>query len=205
MSLKWKRIVLENINSETDLFNGIGAFMCPYCYNTNYCMISYNINFTKVIIPLSKDNFKSDETTRYSSIIPQISYGIECEECSGIFSAYDIIDPNIAPIISILNKKGYKTKFCCEGHNTDTYANIENPENKIEYNESEAYIVFINDDYITSKIKSSVIPDPWFLDLDRFDDGSCCISCNHHDNEYLDYRLSTIKAWAESLDDISKR
>jgi hypothetical protein len=39
----------------------------------------------------------------------------KCEECKGITF---VCDEWIAPIIQILNKKGYKTKYCCSGHLT---------------------------------------------------------------------------------------
>lgn len=42
--------------------------------------------------------------------------------------SYFECDDNMAPIISILNKKGYKTAYCCEGHIgfADNYALIKN-------------------------------------------------------------------------------
>ena len=41
-----------------------------------------------------------------------------CSFCENRVNGIEL-DPNIADDISILNKKGYKTKYCCEGHISD--------------------------------------------------------------------------------------
>jgi hypothetical protein len=44
-------------------------------------------------------------------------YHITCNECGEKYTTTDDpLDPNIAPIISMLNRKGYETLFSCEGH-----------------------------------------------------------------------------------------
>ncbi|WP_026653420.1 hypothetical protein [Butyrivibrio proteoclasticus] len=48
--------------------------------------------------------------------------GFETFDCGKGFNKEDYFecDEEIAPVISLLNKKGYKTKFCCQGHLYDS-------------------------------------------------------------------------------------
>ena len=84
-----------------------------------------------------------------------------CEKCDAKDNHWK--DPNIeidsklAFQISVLNKKGYKTKFCCSGH---------------------AYEEFVTT-YIYFEDKIDSCPEDWYLDLD--DDGYI-IRGNRNDN-----------------------
>ena len=56
-----------------------------------------------------------------------------CKRCGGLLVQ---IDEMLLPTISLLNKKGYRTAFCCSGH---TYDLLSNP-----YMFFETYICFEN-------------------------------------------------------------
>ena len=47
-------------------------------------------------------------------------YGIYCKKCGGNLEE---IDDNFIQAISLLNKKGYTTKFCCSGHPKNDHIN----------------------------------------------------------------------------------
>ena len=79
--------------------SGTIALMCPKCYNITYINGSYNTDFKYNDINLCC-NISMSYFCKYDN---QIVFGIE-------------LDPNIAEAIAMLNKKGYITKFCCEGH-----------------------------------------------------------------------------------------
>jgi len=46
-----------------------------------------------------------------------------CRHCKKIVKGIEL-DELIIPIISILNKKGYKTKYCCSGHGLDSLVSM---------------------------------------------------------------------------------
>lgn len=93
--------------THNSMAKGTIAVMCPKCYNNTKHMVSQDSS----IIVLS--NTYNDCVSPFTKIEYKIN---NCKKCS----AEDVIgiesDPNIADAISILNKKGYYTKYCCEGH-----------------------------------------------------------------------------------------
>ena len=55
-------------------------------------------------------------------VCPNCFYKLRYCKCDSEYPLYLIhIDKNIQKHIQILNKKGYKTKFCCEGHDSFCY------------------------------------------------------------------------------------
>ena len=76
------------------------ALMCPHCYEI--CMLDMDRKLKYNV----KDDCKITTFTKF--------FG-KCKHCHE-FADYIEIDGNIAKTIKILNRKGYFTKFCCEGH-----------------------------------------------------------------------------------------
>jgi hypothetical protein len=58
---------------------------------------------------------------------------------------YVEIDELMAPIIQILNRKGYITRFCCSGHPLDDWLMVENGELRETMNLPRCYIAFAKD------------------------------------------------------------
>lgn len=76
------------------------------------------------------------------------SYVIKTED-SRYDKSYFEVDEFIAPIIQILNRKGFRTKYCCSGHAVNTlYKTREGKEETgfkcYIYFEDAAYIPFLN-------------------------------------------------------------
>ena len=151
------------------------GFMCGNCYNYN--IIKWQFKISTLIC----DNSLINETYA-SDLLPSIKYEDGCPDC-GKYSALIEIDPNIVETISILNKKKYYTKFCCEGHE----------------NKSNPYIYFDNNvKYIPGFIESLMydLPITWYLDTEDLKRGNIIIRsdyCNH-DEAMLD-----ILNWARNL------
>lgn len=149
--------------------NGTLALMCSNCYGLTYIDIEYNIKIKSKLyghnVSISRD--------------PKIS--ITCKNCHWYGDAI-LLDPNIAETISILNKKGYKTKYCCEGHSGEKY----------QYDGKDYYV---DTGYIKFEkgicIDPDSLPESWYLVLNDM----IIKSKKDHSITYL----NDIYEWAKSL------
>lgn len=115
-----------------DSSSGTLAYMCPTCFNIIYAHCNYDIHY----------KFDIDD------VAMNLNISFKCKKCGNIVSGIEL-DPNMAYAISELNKKGYYTLFCCEGH----FANKEPV--------ATPYIYFINAD----NIDEDNIPECWHTEL----------------------------------------
>lgn len=113
--------------------SGTIAYMCPLCYKIVYINGKYDYNI----------NTNIEEFNFYTEFI----YNCPC--CDHTVKGIEL-DPNIAESISELNRKGYITEFCCEGHISKK--NYQDP----------PYISFST--YYNS-IKN-LLPKSWYIDED---------------------------------------
>ena len=112
-----------------------------------------------------------------------------CPECDTVLKvlSYDAIDAGIAKTIALLNKKGYPTKFCCEGHDGNLA-------------DKGAYIYFkrLKDEKV---LRTNPLPDSWTKDRGRkrkiFGHRKFIIRSDYD----IESRLEDIYKWAESLPD----
>lgn len=111
--------------------------MCPHCYN---------------IIYMNGKTYSDISSSDIDDFYLDINLIFTCSFCENRTNGIEL-DPNIAEDISILNKKGYTTKYCCEGHISD-HQYIAIP-----------YIYF-NDTH-DSIVKN--LPGTWHVDSDGYD------------------------------------
>lgn len=139
------RMVLHlNDGSKTIVSKGNIAFICPRCFN---------IIKTKILNVFTSDDILN---TIDDFCIDTIYHGT-CNNCNE-FNKLIEIDINMAEIISILNNKGYYTKFCCEGHvapNVLTSLDI--------FSRPYIYFYFTDDVSILEKYP---LPKTWSVDRD---------------------------------------
>ena len=165
-----------HMNGRTHTQYGTIGFMCPHCFHVFYA----TINFSCYVSITSKKGFiEVLQNTAYETD--------ECESC-GKYTNLIEVDPNIAETISLLNKKGYLTKFCCEGHN----------ERRIK---DDGYIYF-EDRSIGNHLHT--LPISWYMDL------SLIKNCILEGNSKMGYiircdsfnkaeAIYDINQWAKSL------
>lgn len=161
--------------------NGPIAVICPKCFKTHILNLQLSVNLTH-------SNSKKKNLIFYRPIIRLVC------DCSHEINSYDLIDPNIAPIIAILNKKKYYTLYCCEGHYENFLLN--NNDDEVE-GYTRAYIIFaypINDE-ILDKFP---IPAPWIISTD---DSKFIIYCNEDVSNHYDIKdkIRPLRKWANSL------
>lgn len=146
-------------NSKT---SGTIALMCPSCYHVIYINGSYGINLN-----YGRDNIHANIAISYRCdwcFHPSMVTGIE-------------LDPNIAEAISQLNKKGYYTEWCCEGHT---------------YDNSTPYIQFKN-----SLDESIKLPKTW-----KFDSDSNRTIIRSNLNKYSKTKiLEDLYEWVDNLEE----
>lgn len=126
------------------------ALMCPHCYNIILRRVYYKSNlFIEQDIPNEDNDIHNPELW----FIPTFNYvAAQCSFCGAGDVELIELDPNIAAAISLFNKKGFKTKACCEGHGKE-----------------EGYIFFENDDLLHY---TNTIPLPlsWAVDWPSYRD-----------------------------------
>ena len=101
------------------------GILCPNCYAGIVLKgrLKYNV------APAEKGKY-GDELLLF--VKPRIA--ITCPECGKTVFVDNFIDPNILPILTALNRKGFVTEFSCEGH-------VERVEDN-DFEQSVAYIKF---------------------------------------------------------------
>ena len=107
-------------------------------------------------------------------------YRKKCENCGNEYFDPIQLDYNIAETISLLNKAGYKTKYCCEGHGKS---------------DTTAYIMFDG-----SRIMKhlNTLPITWEIDLDSVKTKYCNVvirseACNYEE------AIMDIYDWASNI------
>lgn len=164
MSEEIKKI--ENITNVVSENKSI-ALMCPKCFSiVGACKQKLEVEFTR----------KSEPVKLYSHKV-EIKVDGWCDECKEYIEEFITIDGNIAPTISLLNQKGYKTLFCCEGH---------------EETSESAYIYFRNIKYLKYIL---FIPKGWKIDVYDYTNMRSFIirsKCNN-------YNVSELYDWANRL------
>lgn len=102
-----KRILLtKNSNykiNEVEKYDSYLGLMCPYCYTYNIVKFHQT---SSILIECD------DITLDYTYILRLWKLCSVCDKERQLIQ----VDPNIVEAISIFNKKGYITDFCCEGH-----------------------------------------------------------------------------------------
>lgn len=130
------------------------------------------------------------------------------------------IDENIREIIIELNNKGYKTVFCCGGHNDELYTEI--------------YIVIKRNEHVDNVINNIEPPDGFYIKIedgqevysnlmDTLEDGDdwlykynpeffhrilikttpdICFKMRHN-QEYIDLKILELQEWVNNLPDLN--
>lgn len=153
--------------------------LCPECFHP----IVYRAH-----VQLNIQHIDKMET---SSVELIESYKITCPDCGNVFIWEGMLmDPNIAPILSILNKKGWFTIESCEGNKL-----YDKPENDLTL---DAYIWF---KHPKQKAILDHIPlqGKWYLDQDHPDD--FIIRCPSAGTTIRE-RMAWIRRWAKALPEI---
>ena len=96
--------VINNISYKSYL-----GLMCPFCYEFKIIKINHS-NYIAI-----DNSCIEDEDIQTIDAIYNLKLWHKCSNCKREIESIQI-DPNLTKAISIFNKKGYFTEFCCEGH-----------------------------------------------------------------------------------------
>ena len=146
--------------------SGSIAYMCPHCFNIIMAHGSRKLDY----------EFDTDDVWVSSYV------GYTCKKCKNEIYETIELDPNIASMISKLNKKGYTTAFCCEGHTS------------IKYENTDAYIMFN-----ALKMDPNNIPKYWYVDYEY--DNGFTIRCDNTKYSKTKY-LKSLDEWVDSLPEL---
>ena len=176
------------------------TLMCPHCYNLS--ITDYDINFgysrnhklhTEIHIANKEGKFKNG-----------LDEELACDKCKGAEPI--ILDPRIANTVMILNKKGFNTRFSCDGHK---YSKTETAIPYIVFDESVPIDIFrtlpkgwrldVDGDFI-SIVKSMLLPDPLYPEVTEFP-----VAIYYHPAETvngngpINFSRNKLETWARHL------
>ena len=153
-------------------YKGKMVLMCPKCFST-------------YIIEVDRKIYANYSIEKGNRIFPCSNFIGLCKKC-GLYGEFIEIDGNIGKTIEILNKKGYYTKFCCEGHK----------KNKKEYTDLQSYIYFSNNLEYMNVIKE-YLPKSWYIDYDDMRENR--LSIRSKKDISLKQRIKDIQKMAKEL------
>ena len=179
-SIKIKTINYQNIKR-----NGYVGVYCPKCYTPYKFETSVRAiikcNHINIIPVVNLDNL--------------LKLDLSCNVCNES-SIVTIIDPNIVDTIAVLNCKGYKTNYSCEG-------------NMISDNMMcTAYISFESDCFPLDIVSKYPLPEDWTLTVDDINEDLIGIYCYKPDSvskqeycssEMVVDRMKNIYEWVIKL------
>lgn len=172
-------------NHSNEIISGMMSYMCPHCYAIYDCRVSMDycvhVEFDDMI---EADNVNLFHTPSFIGV---------CKNC-GEENKFITLDYGIAYQISNLNKKGYKTKFCCEGHMYDD----ENVTYEKDKSTADGYIYFETKDILKY---THTLPLEWSLDLQWLKENKTMIRMNY---ENKIEGLRSIEEWIYTLPEINK-
>jgi len=153
-------------------YKGKIALICPECFATYMLYVNRKI---KASINVKDDN--------YLNIY--LGFGAFCDKC-GFSGSFIEVDGNLGTTIEILNRKGYYTNFCCEGHK----------KNKKHSTIAQAYIYFKQDLKYFYTIKE-YLPKTWYIDNNDFEQSKLIIRSKK--GVSLKQRMKDIQKMARDL------
>lgn len=155
---------------------GYIGFICEHCY-------------APIIVKTRKhfDLSYLEEVPEDHYFWAKTVYSMSCPEC-GTPNEFDYeLDPNMTEPISRLNRRGFFTEFCCEGHNNEKYLFRDLYGYSVcKKSNSGAYISFKNPDH--AKVLDYIpLPEPWERDI------SVHNYAVNHDGQEFTYTLDMTK------------
>ena len=128
-------VQVEKINNKIKL-------MCHHCFVVHDTNVSIQRNIC----------VRSDIQPIVTGVFSKYQYNGVCSIC-GKSSILIELDYNIGDIISILNKKGYETAYCCGGHNI----------------KDSGYILFKDTDVNKNILEySKLLPEEFYIDIQSY-------------------------------------
>ena len=176
--------VLDNrnkINRYSIEQDGYFAIICPKCFKVYTLKMKSSIDL----------EFSSSKRNNLLYYYPEII--LQCD-CGHEIHTKNIFDPNIAPIIAILNSKGYYTTFSCEGHSLLLRQISKKPREAY----CQAYVSFLYpiDEEI---LKQFPIPAPWFVDAKDYPQFVIRCKESYHRHHDIKDKMRPLRKWAKSL------
>ena len=156
--------------------NGVYAIMCPHCYDLRLFSISHVLDFNQ---------HYDDDFYTIADFSVGLSVRYVCKCGSVVENHGEFIDPNIAPMISTLNTKGYHTLLD-------------------DYNYTHAYIEFKNADQMDLVMKNHPLPfeSGWIVSKsDRKKRDAFVIRNIGNQTDSIIDRLGPLGEWVDSLDE----
>lgn len=169
---------IEHIKAIT---GGTIGVICPvcYCFNLRNIHTYINTSIKGETIPSVDQGSAEDNGSDVYVVANPIVKIVKCQNCCSQYVEAITTDPNLAKIISILNKKNYVTNYSCEGHGT-----------------SASYIYF--DTKISENILQifDTIPLSWYIDTEDLKEDKLII---RSDKDDYPCNVIELEKWVEGI------
>jgi len=186
----------------------IGLY-CKHCFHP----IKFKDYIHFSLPNIKQDGFRPDTV----SITPM--YKFTCPKCGRTSIFHYELDVNITPMIAELNRKGFRTKYCCEGHeigNVSTYG--------CNHVLGESYIYFDKNRIladIDNLSRTHPLPSPWQRDISKtyYTDKFGCetdkvkkdwgkeflIEVPRENDTPIEERMEVLRRWVDALPELFRR
>lgn len=126
---------LTEIFPNNEAFKEVRTYLCPKCWNKVQINLNLRESFDCYVAYLKST------TPNIQLARTRINYDIICSECDGFMIECDDMFANR---IIALNKLGFETRYCCEGHynTTETPFVFNKPLNKYKHWVDLPYVAF---------------------------------------------------------------